>query len=75
MIVNKANLNDFFLFSRPKSALKGERFRDVEEINGNAATEPTVALSMERFQKTFEKRLDRRDIVRTRVRFEGYIFE
>ncbi|KAL4120451.1 hypothetical protein QTP88_013142 [Uroleucon formosanum] len=45
---------DFFLFPRLKSALKGQRFQDVEEIKANTAAE-LKAITLEQFQRTFQK--------------------
>jgi len=44
----------FLFFPRLKSALKQQRFRDVEEFKVNTATE-LKALISEQFQKIFEK--------------------
>ncbi|KAL4100983.1 hypothetical protein QTP88_021004 [Uroleucon formosanum] len=51
---------DFFLFPRLKSALKGQRFQDVEEIKANTAAE-LKAITLEQFQRTFQNWQDRWD--------------
>ena len=56
-----------FTDTRLKSALKGQRFQDVEEIKANTAAK-LKAITLEQFQRTFEKWQDRWDhIVRRRV--------
>lgn len=67
---------DFFLFPRLKSALKGQRFQDVEEIKANTATE-LKAITLEQFQRTFEKWQDRWNhcISSGGEYFEGDIFK
>lgn len=67
---------DFFLFPRLKSALKGQRFQDVEEIKANTAKE-LKAITLEQFQRTFEKWQDRWNhcISSGGEYFEGDIFK
>jgi hypothetical protein len=66
----------FFLFPRLKSVLKGQRFQDVEEIKANTTTE-LKAITLEKFQRTFEKWQDRWNhcISSGGEYFEGDIFK
>jgi hypothetical protein len=47
-------LNDFWLFSKIKSALKGLRFQDTEDIKRNVVT-VLEAVLQQGFQKCFQQ--------------------
>lgn len=47
-------LCDSFLFPKLKSAVKEQRFQDLEEIKANKEAE-LKAITLEQFQRTFEK--------------------
>jgi len=46
-------LNDFWLFPKIKSSLKGQRFQDTEDIQQNVMT-ALKAIPQQQFQKYFE---------------------
>jgi hypothetical protein len=47
-------LNDFWLFPKIKSALKGRRFQDIEDIRRNV-TKVLEATPQQTFQKCFQQ--------------------
>jgi hypothetical protein len=53
-------LADFFLFPTAKTALKGKRFQDVEDIKKNVKAERN-AVPLEAFADCFKKLFERRN--------------
>jgi hypothetical protein len=48
-------LNDFWLFTKIKSALKGRRYQDMEDIHPRNVTTALKAVPQQEFQKCFQQ--------------------